>query len=225
MIRKACDRCDRVIEVDDRKAGQKVECPSCGDMNVMPALPTGSPASGPASSKPATAAAVSRAEAKGYPPDRGPEVEVIRVRHALFRSRPLTSGGTLLLAAVSLVLMLIHLINPVAVPMWAAIASAVVLVGAGGAFVWWWVESLTSRLEVTNKRTVVRRGILSRSTSEVLHDNIRNVQIEQTFWQRLWKIGSIGISSSGQDGIEIHMDRVPHPDRLREIIDLYRPLD
>jgi xanthosine utilization system XapX-like protein/phage FluMu protein Com len=215
MIRKSCDRCDRLIEVDDAKAGLKVDCPACGDVNIMPATPApGSTTSG-----------ISRAAAKGYPPDKGPEVSVIQVRRAVFRARPISFSLVALISVASLVFALIHLVSPAAVPMWLAIVCLLALLAGGGTLGYWWIESLVARLEVTNKRTIARRGLLSRSTSEVLHDNIRNVQIDQSFWERVWQVGSIGISSSGQDGIEIQMQHVPQPDRLKEVIDLYRPLD
>ena len=41
MIRIKCDKCDRTIDVDSSKAGQKIECPSCGDTNVVPRSWTG----------------------------------------------------------------------------------------------------------------------------------------------------------------------------------------
>lgn len=218
MVSKSCDRCERSIEFPDEKAGAKVECPYCGDMNTMPALAgTHVPVERTRGSD--------RAVAAGYPPDSGPEQRVVMVRPAWVRSQPFKAVGAMLLGATGLVLGLIHLVSPQAVPTWAAIIAVLAAVGFGGAVLWWWIESLSAALEVTNKRTVARRGIFSRSTSEVLHDNIRNVQIEQTFWQRVWGVGSIGISSSGQDGIEIQMDRIPGPQRLQQVIDLYRPLD
>lgn len=217
MVSKSCDRCERSIEFPDDKAGAKVECPYCGDMNTMPSLA--------GVHVPTAAARADRASAAGYPPDTGPEQRVVMVRPAWVRSRPFRAVGSLLLAVGGVVLGLIHLVDKTAVPMWAAIIAVLAAVGFGALVLWWWIESLSAALEVTNKRTVARRGIFSRSTSEVLHDNIRNVQIEQSFWQRVWGVGSIGISSSGQDGIEIQMDRIPGPQRLQQVIDLYRPLD
>jgi hypothetical protein len=37
-------------------------------------------------------------------------------------------------------------------------------------------------------------------------------------------IGNIGISSAGQEDFEIEVRDIPSPARLREVIDLYRPL-
>ena len=59
-------------------------------------------------------------------------------------------------------------------------------------------------------------------TSEVLHDHVRNVEIRQSFLQRITKVGSLGISSSGQDGIEIEVRDMPKPYELKSLIDAYR---
>jgi uncharacterized membrane protein YdbT with pleckstrin-like domain len=95
---------------------------------------------------------------------------------------------------------------------------------SGGLLAWWWVERFTAAVVITTKRTTMHNGFFRKSTSEVVHDSIRNMQVDQTFWQRVWRVGKLGISSSGQDGVEIQVNHLPNPNRLREIIDLYRPL-
>lgn len=229
MITKPCDRCQQVIEVQDNGAGARVECPHCGDMNIMPGVvaAVAAVAASPAPPTPSASAAAgrSRPEERGLPPDHGPEQRVRLVRPAWVRSRPIVFSLVVLVAAGGVLLGVIHLLSPVSVPVWLAVVSAIAAVAGIATLSWWWVMSLSAALEITNKRTVARKGLLSRSTSEVVHDNIRNVQVDQTFWERVWSVGSIGISSSGQDGIEIQMRHVPHPQELQQTIDLYRPLD
>ena len=166
-----------------------------------------------------------RAEAAGYPPDFGPEQLVIKVRPMMLRARPIRF---IVLAVVALAgaggVVWFGFISSAASWHWLIWPSLIALVVS---LVWlglWKLQSLSAALEITNKRTIEQRGLLSRATSEVLHDNIRNIQIEQTFWNRVWRVGTIGIASAGQDGIEIQMSDIPNPDHLREIIDLYRPL-
>jgi len=214
MITKPCDRCERIIEVEDNRAGTRVECPHCHDMNIMPGVKS---VPAPANRK--------RPEDQGLPPDHGPEMPVRMVRPAWVRSRPLSFAGVVLLGSTGLVLGAIRLINAPSVPTWLAVLAVLAIIGALLTLAWWWVLSLSAALEVTNKRTVHRVGLFSRSTSEVVHDNIRNVQVDQSFWDRIWNVGAIGISSSGQDGIEIQMRHVPKPQELQKLIDLYRPLD
>ncbi len=65
----------------------------------------------------------------------------------------------------------------------------------------------------------MRRGILSKFTSEVFHKDVRNVQVSQNVLQRLCDVGTIAISSSGQSDFEISVDSMPEPNRVKQIID------
>jgi len=86
----------------------------------------------------------------------------------------------------------------------------------------WWAKTLGTRLTVTNSRITLRKGILSKYTNEVYHTDIRNVQIDQSLFQRIFDVGTIGFSTAGQDGIEITVAGIPHPESVRDIIDTYR---
>ncbi len=86
----------------------------------------------------------------------------------------------------------------------------------------WWLDCLGHRLVVTDRRTIFRKGLLSKFTNEVLHSHVRNIQINQSVFQRLMHVGSIGISSSGQAGIEIFIRGIPNPYDVKRIIDQYR---
>jgi hypothetical protein len=86
----------------------------------------------------------------------------------------------------------------------------------------WWLDCLGHRLIVTDRRTIFRKGLLGKFTNEVLHSHVRNIQISQSVFQRLMHVGSIGISSSGQSGIEIFIRGIPNPYEVKSIIDHYR---
>ncbi len=165
-----------------------------------------------------------RAVAAGYPPDSGPEQRVLFVRPAFFRGRPLRSTALLLapfvVAAATWFIAQAEQLKWTAIA-WAAAAVVLYLI----LFFWWVVVTRGKALEVTNKRAIEHRGLLSKSTDEVMLDHIRNFRVDQTFLQRLLGIGSVGIASSGQEGIEVEMEDLPNPHRIREIVDLYRPLD
>jgi Bacterial PH domain len=86
----------------------------------------------------------------------------------------------------------------------------------------WWLSCLGHRLIVTDRRTILRTGLLGKFTNEVLHSHVRNIQISQSLFQRLMHVGAIGISSSGQAGIEIFIRGIPNPYDVKTIIDHYR---
>lgn len=98
------------------------------------------------------------------------------------------------------------------------------LVGVGLViFLVWWLRCKGTTLTITNDRTKLRRGILSKSITEVWHQDVRNVQLKQTFFQRIFDVGSLGISSSGQSGVEIFVSGIPDPAGVKDLIDKHRP--
>ena len=99
-------------------------------------------------------------------------------------------------------------------------SSIAVTVGALGLiclFVWW-LKVIHTTLRVTTDRTVVRRGIIAKRTSEVRHDDVRNMQVHQNVVERLFGVGDIAISSSGQDDLEIEVDDIAHPDKVADLV-------
>ena len=89
-------------------------------------------------------------------------------------------------------------------------------------FFMWWLRCKGTQLTITSERTRLRKGILSKSITEVWHQDVRNVQLNQTFFQRLLGVGSLGISSAGQAGLEISVSGIPDPNRVKELIDRNR---
>lgn len=228
MPRFVCDACDRQFDAPDARPGDKVACPHCGDIHRVHAVgvPVGD-GSGPGGAERGQAGrtgpgdAVDRAAAMGLPPDSGPEQNVLFIRPAMARARPLLFLGLM-------VAMLGGLGGAAAAAAGAMLPlagglAAVAVAGAVGLAVWK-VACLGESLRVTNKRVIWTRGLLSRSTSEVAHDRIQNIQIRQSFWNRLWGVGEVGISSAGQSDMEILVANVPGPYRLQQIIDAYRPM-
>lgn len=193
---------------EDRRMTSKPESPRT-DAATAPAQPQREP---------------DRAEKAGFPPDYGPEQPVLSVRKSWIRCRPLGFVTAIVLALAGISGM-VYFHWMASGQKWLFWPATILAFGSLGTLVWWWISRFTSSLEITNKRAVLRRGLLSKSTSEVLHDNIRNVTVEQSFWERVFKVGSLGIASSGQDGIEILCTNLPDPEKIRKIIDLYRPLD
>lgn len=89
----------------------------------------------------------------------------------------------------------------------------------------WWIKTKGTHLTITDDRTTLRRGIFSKDTNDVWHDDIRNVRIEQSFIQRITNVGDIGISSAGQADVEIGVKGMPNPSDIKEIIYRFRDDD
>ena len=105
---------------------------------------------------------------------------------------------------------------------------SVILIAAAGAglviLAIWWLTTKAATLTVTNKRAIQRTGLISKKTTEVLHRDVRNIEIDQSVFQRMFGVGSIGIASAGQSGIEIQFAGVRDPDGVKALIDRYREL-
>ncbi len=86
----------------------------------------------------------------------------------------------------------------------------------------WWLQVKAIELTITDKRTSLRKGIFSKETTDVFHDDVRNVQLKQTFLNRLLDVGYLGVSSAGQGGVEIEVGGVPDPDGVQALIYKYK---
>ena len=85
----------------------------------------------------------------------------------------------------------------------------------------WWLKCLATSWTVTPHRTVSRHGLLSKSTTELRHTDVRAIHVQQSFFQRLMGTGTIRLSSASSDDYEIEMSGVAKPE---EVADLLRGL-
>jgi phage FluMu protein Com len=218
MITIKCDNCERAIEVADEQAGTKVKCPYCGDVNIVP------PKAAAVAAAVATAAPAKpdRAAAKGLPPAAGPEQTIIKAHPEMFRAKPslyLFHVLVILGGIIGVVYFGAMKSNPVL--MWACAGVGIVALGS---FLVWKIKNRGNSLEITTRRSIERVGLFSKFSSEILHEDVRNLQITQSFRERLLGVGAIAISSAAQNEVEITVKDVRNPDRIREVIDLYRPM-
>ncbi|MBG30486.1 MAG: hypothetical protein CMI31_10870 [Opitutae bacterium] len=88
--------------------------------------------------------------------------------------------------------------------------------------IYWWLKVKGISFTVSNERITLRKGILSKHINEVFLSDIRNVQIKQSFFQRIFGVATIAISSAGQAGVEIDVDGLRNPQKIKGIIDRHR---
>jgi membrane protein YdbS with pleckstrin-like domain/DNA-directed RNA polymerase subunit RPC12/RpoP len=215
-----CPHCGQSLEAPEDMGGQSIDCPSCSKPLVIPA-PAAPPATPPITTKACLFCGEEiliqarkckhcgeildeslrmQATAAKPPPAQNnpsfvPEKTVYESHPSMFKNHPvgfIISIG-LCLFGIGFIILLI-----------------------------WWLNVLGTTLTVTNKRTVLRKGILSKSTNEVRHQDVRNIQVSQGILQRIFNVGAIGISSAGHGGIEIEVFGMPSPDKVKKLIDQYR---
>jgi uncharacterized membrane protein YdbT with pleckstrin-like domain len=86
----------------------------------------------------------------------------------------------------------------------------------------WWLACLGTKLTVTDRRTILRTGILSKNTDELQHGHVRHIQVSQSIFQRIFGVGRVGLSSADQGGIEIDVSGIPDPQSVRTIVNQHQ---
>ena len=226
MVNVVCDNCEHLFEVDEAATGGRVNCPECGDVNRVEAETAQDAISDTvAPQEPVPTPATDEGlQGKRLPPDHGPEQQICVIRPAMFRAHPFRGVMLVTLGIGGVVLAFLAAATD-SVPAWLAWPGLLMMLGAAAWWFAWYVSAcLMVKLRISNKRCIRREGIIRRHTSEVLHDHVRNVEIKQSFVQRVFDVGYLGISSSGQDDIEIEILDIPRPNRVKALIDEYREM-
>ena len=100
------------------------------------------------------------------------------------------------------------------------VCCALIPVGIGLVVLFvWWLRCLATSLVITDRRVTLRQGLLSKDTNDVLIADIRNVKVRQNLLQRIFGVGTVAVSTSGQSDMEIEVHGVPDPARIKAIID------
>ena len=100
------------------------------------------------------------------------------------------------------------------------VCCALIPVGIGLVVLFvWWLRCLATSLVITDRRVTLRQGLLSKDTNDVLIADIRNVKVRQNLLQRIFGVGTVAVSTSGQSDMEIEVHGVPAPARIKAIID------
>lgn len=141
------------------------------------------------------------------------EQELYRKNPSMFRNHPLLYLSNLILIGGGVGL-------SVTVNLWLGLGLSGL-----GVLIWliWWMNMISITLTVTDKRTILRKGLLSKYTNEVFHISVRNIEINQGIIQRIFNVGDIVIaSSSGQADLEIAVRGIPEPETVKQLINKYR---
>ena len=209
-----CPHCKQSVDTTAEKLGEPIICPSCGNPFEMD-IPSA-----------AVEAVQERDTSESTESDKSnlagemEERKLLTAHPVMFRAHPFRFSGLLLLLGLGLFGIAQSLLGIVAgwsspIILWIGVA---LVIAALVAFVIWWLHVLNVTLTITESRTILKRGIIARETSEVQHDNVRNIQCDQSIWERLLSYGDIGISSAGQDDLEIVAHEMPQPEQVVELI-------
>lgn len=130
----------------------------------------------------------------------------------LWSGRPSFWNWWFRIATGSLALLLVGLLGVTGERQWippvlfvAAVAYSAAVLGRAG-----------MRYTLTTQRVIAKTGLLSKRVEEVEILDIRNIVLEQSFFDRLCGIGTVGIASAGGDGMEVRFEGVKDAPGLKE---------
>ncbi|MEO8269770.1 MAG: PH domain-containing protein [Aureliella sp.] len=221
LLTAKCPYCGRDVETTIDHTAEPIICPKCARPFEME-IP---------SAKVTSVREVETIRSEDHIATEPAERTLFRVHPVVFRARPLGSLIALSITAAAGYGLWLALTIDVSDRqsellgsselasidwlLWSSVAGLVFVVGLAA---YWYALSLSTTLTVTDSRTIFQKGIIRRDTSEVQHDDVRNIQLDQSLFQRLMNIGQIGISSSGQDDLEIVASRMPSPTSIVKTI-------
>jgi membrane protein YdbS with pleckstrin-like domain len=215
-----CPHCQKPNEVALGTVGEVVECSEC-KRPFQPEIPLAKMLRQTAEGK-WTVAGESIAGQRS-----SAEKSILTVRPAMFRVNPLSYSAMVIVFILGVAGTIIFggPIHGLGLERWfrpiTLIISVVCAVFAAASLIsifYWFLKTRFESLKITDERTIWERGILDRETSEVQHDDVRNIQMKRSFVDRIFGVGRIAISSAGQDDMEIDIRGVPHPNRVADTI-------
>ena len=91
---------------------------------------------------------------------------------------------------------------------------------------WAWIRSISHTYIVYSNGVFRRDGILSKETSEIRIQDIREINVRQSPIQRVLRIGRIGFSSAAAGGAveeEVVFDNVKDPEAIKALVQRQMP--
>ena len=83
-------------------------------------------------------------------------------------------------------------------------------------FIWAWIQRASSEFAVTNRRVIIKTGLLERRTLELNLNKVESIEVEQTLWGRLFGFGQIEVIGTG--GTREQFDRIGQPMDFRKAV-------
>jgi uncharacterized membrane protein YdbT with pleckstrin-like domain len=81
-----------------------------------------------------------------------------------------------------------------------------------------WIKRSSTILRVYRGRITLERGIFSKCYREFFVRDIRSIDIDQSFLARIVNIGNLTISTAATQDASEHMEGVPGPQKIRDLI-------
>lgn len=206
-----CPYCHATVEVENHELGDRVDCDACS-RPFKAALPVGRPVD---DDEPAEATPIATGS------DRGGERTLYEAHPAVWRAHPFRTFLLAVLAIAGIAAVAAGLsgqavanLSTGGLAIAGLIALGIVAVAVGYLF----LLAKATVMTITNRRTIIRRGLISQNTNEVQHDDVRNIRCNRSLMERMLDYGDIELSSAGQNDMEVVIHDIPRPLEALEII-------
>lgn len=122
------------------------------------------------------------------------------------QSQVLNFGIFISMGIVSLVILVLSL-------MFFPLAAVLVVIPVIYIFIKWMVVK-NHRYKVTTERIFYTTGIFSKKTEALELYRVRDVDMYEPFWQRLFKLGNVALTTSDKTSMNFLLKAVPRPGEL-----------
>lgn len=83
-------------------------------------------------------------------------------------------------------------------------------------FIWGWIQRAASEFAVTNRRVIIKVGIIQRRTLELNLGKVESIEVEQSIWGRMFSFGDIEVIGTG--GTREQFQRIGDPLGFRKAV-------
>ena len=225
MVVFPCLACGKSIKIGIERAGQPVVCVHCHAVVNSPHMTQAAQMPAAAVTSPVAAATAASA------PNANAERTLLIVHPSMFGRRPLGVVGAAFIAVLGVALsvyLMVQTIGGSTTGLFAGMSPWLSLSGLGLTLVmmvmlgYWRLQSMQEELVITTRTATMRRGLLSRTTSQTQLRNIQDIQVDQSLAQRLLGVGTVTISNAGQEDDELVIHSIANPQRVRDVINEHR---
>jgi uncharacterized membrane protein YdbT with pleckstrin-like domain len=81
------------------------------------------------------------------------------------------------------------------------------------------IKRQATRYVITSERLHIRHGILAKKTQETRVQRVQNVNTEQSFFQRILRVGTVDFDTAGTDDSEFRFEWVNEPEQVVRAVD------
>jgi uncharacterized membrane protein YdbT with pleckstrin-like domain len=107
--------------------------------------------------------------------------------------------------------------------LWAGFSALVTLIVVGliaaVTIVWAFLETIRWKYAITNRRIVVRHGLVSINEQTARLERVQDITLHQTLFDRMFSVGRLQIDTAGSSGGPLEFKALVDPTRVREVLD------